>query len=92
MSGWSERDAAFLAEMGLAGYCQDIERLDVARLELQTLRLISERPALEGRIREAGARFQDRLREQEDLLASLIVGDPGAAPGARPLAARDPVA
>lgn len=89
--GYAKKNDVLLAEMGLADYCQDIERLDVPRLELQTLRLISERPALEGRIREAGARFQSRLREQEDLLASLIVGDPGAAPGAKPLAARDPV-
>jgi polysaccharide pyruvyl transferase WcaK-like protein len=88
--GYAEKNDVLLAEMGLAGYCQDIERLDVARLETQTLRLISERPALEGRIRQAGARFQSRLREQEDLLASLIFGDPSLAPGTKSLAARDP--
>ncbi len=88
--GYAQKNDVLLAEMGLAGYCQDIERLDVARLETQILRLISERPALEGRIRQAGARFQSRLREQEDLLASLIFGDPSLVPGTKSLAARDP--
>jgi polysaccharide pyruvyl transferase WcaK-like protein len=89
--GYAKKNDVLLAEMGLADYCQDIERLDVARLERQTLRLISERPVLEGRIREAGARFQSRLREQEELLASLIAGDPSPVSGTRSLDVRDPV-
>jgi Flp pilus assembly CpaE family ATPase len=76
--------------MGLADCCQSIERLDVALLETQTLRLISERPALEARIRRAVARFEGSLREQEDLLASLIVGDAATVQRAEPLVARDP--
>ena len=89
--GYAKKNDVLLAEMGLADYCQDIERLDVARLEMQTLRLISERAAREDGIREAGARFQSRLREQEELLASMIAGDLSPAPGTKPLPARDPV-
>jgi polysaccharide pyruvyl transferase WcaK-like protein len=89
--GYAEKNDALLAEMGLADYCQSIERLDVAVLEAQTLRLISDRPALEDRIQRAGARFESSLREQEDLLASLIFGDERAVRCAEPLDARDPV-
>jgi polysaccharide pyruvyl transferase WcaK-like protein len=88
--GYSVKNDALLAGMGLADCCQSIERLDVALLETQTLRLISERPALEARIRRAVARFEGSLREQEDLLASLIVGDAARAQRAEPLVARDP--
>jgi polysaccharide pyruvyl transferase WcaK-like protein len=86
--GYAKKNDALLAEMGLADYCQNIEELDVAILETQTLRLIAERPALEDRVREAGARFQSRLREQEGLLASMI-GDASVAEPARSLGARD---
>jgi polysaccharide pyruvyl transferase WcaK-like protein len=89
--GYSVKNDALLAGMGLADCCQSIERLDVALLETQTLRLIADRPALEARIRRAVARFDGSLREQEDLLASLIVGDAGTVPrAAEPLVARDP--
>ena len=90
--GYSVKNDALLAAIGLADCCQSIERLDVALLETQTLRLISERPALEARIRRAGARFESRLREQEELLASLIVGEAGTVHDARPLEAPDPAA
>ena len=87
--GYSDKNDSLLAEMGLADYCQNIEELDVALLETQTLRMISDRSVLEDRIRCAGARFQSRLREQEDFLAALIFGDAGRAPGVNPLATRD---
>jgi polysaccharide pyruvyl transferase WcaK-like protein len=48
--GYSEKNDALLAEMGLAEYCQSIEQLDVARLEEQTLQLIADRLALEDRV------------------------------------------
>jgi polysaccharide pyruvyl transferase WcaK-like protein len=41
--GYSVKNDALLAAIGLADCCQSIERLDVALLETQTLRLISER-------------------------------------------------
>ncbi len=88
--GYAEKNDALLAEMGLAEYCQSIERLDVGLLETQTLRLISERSALEDRIRQAGARFQRSLRDQEDLLASLIFSEASTVRRTRPLDARDP--
>jgi polysaccharide pyruvyl transferase WcaK-like protein len=88
--GYSEKNDALLAEMGLAEYCQSIEQLDVARLEEQTLQLIADRLALEDRVRRVGARFQRRLREQEHLLASMIFGEAAAMESVDPLDARDP--
>jgi polysaccharide pyruvyl transferase WcaK-like protein len=89
--GYAVKNDALLAGMGLADYCQSIERLDVARLETQTRRLIAERSALEAQIARAGARFDRSLREQEDLLASLIVGEAGILRATRSLDAPDPV-
>jgi polysaccharide pyruvyl transferase WcaK-like protein len=89
--GYSEKNDALLAEMGLAEYCQSIEQLDVARLEEQTLQLITDRLDLEDQVRRVGAHFQQRLREQEDLLASMIFGEAAAIESVDPLDARDPV-
>ncbi len=88
--GYAEKNDALLAEMGLADYCQSIEQLDVAQLETQTMQMISDRYALEDQVLRAGTRFESRLREQEDLLAALIFGDPGAVRCANPLDAPDP--
>lgn len=74
--GYAGKNDALLAEMGLADFCQHIERLDVARLEAQTTRLLSDRAIFERQIREAGARFEKKLGEQEDRLASLICDRP----------------
>jgi polysaccharide pyruvyl transferase WcaK-like protein len=82
--GYAEKNDVLLAEMGLGDYCQHIEDLDLERLKAQTMRLISDLPAISGRVVEAGARFQSRLREQEDLLASFICSDAGTVPGTKP--------
>jgi polysaccharide pyruvyl transferase WcaK-like protein len=89
--GYAEKNDVLLADAGLGEYCQQIEHLDVDRLKAQTLRLISEQPAIEERVRQAAARFQRSLREQEDFLASLIFGDRSAVQPARSLDAPDPV-
>jgi polysaccharide pyruvyl transferase WcaK-like protein len=70
--GYAGKNDALLAEVGLAAFCQHIERLDVDLLKSQTAQLISDRAAFEQRICDAQVRFQSRLSEQEDLLASLI--------------------
>jgi polysaccharide pyruvyl transferase WcaK-like protein len=87
--GYAEKNDVLLAEMGLGDYCQYIEDLDLERLKAQTERLISDLPAIEARVAEASARFQNRLREQEDLLASLICSDAGTLPSTRLAGAGD---
>jgi polysaccharide pyruvyl transferase WcaK-like protein len=70
--GYSRKNDALLAEMGLSDFCQHVEDFDLELLQAQTARLISDRAAYERRIREARTQFEVRLSEQEDLLASLI--------------------
>jgi polysaccharide pyruvyl transferase WcaK-like protein len=90
--GYADKNDALLAEMGLADYCQNIERLDVEHLEMQTLQIIADRASVEDRIRRAISRFEIRLREQEDLIASMIFGDSGAMLCASRSEARDSAA
>ena len=70
--GYAAKNDALLTEVGLAEFCQHVERLDVDLLEAQTARLISDRAAFERKLRDAQRQFQSRLSEQEDLLAALI--------------------
>ena len=70
--GYAEKNDALLRQVGLAEFCQDIERLDLDLLEAQTARLISDRTAFERKLRDARTSFQTRLREQEALLAAMI--------------------
>jgi polysaccharide pyruvyl transferase WcaK-like protein len=70
--GYAAKNDALLTEVGLAEFCQHVERLDVDLLEAQTARLISDRVAYERKLRDAQRQFQSRLSEQEDLLAALI--------------------
>jgi hypothetical protein len=58
-------------------------------LKAQTMRLISDRLGAEAGIAQAVARFEGRLREQEDVLLSLIRGDATRARGTALLDARD---
>lgn len=71
---YAGKNDALMAGMGLAGYCQPIERLDVELLQAQTRHLIADRPGLEQAIEKAGARLQARLREQEGMLSTLLRG------------------
>jgi polysaccharide pyruvyl transferase WcaK-like protein len=87
--GYAVKNDALLSEMGLADFCQHIERLDVELLKRQTTRLLSDRAAFERGVREVRAHFESKLREQEDLLASLICA-PLPLTGLRPDARRKP--
>jgi polysaccharide pyruvyl transferase WcaK-like protein len=72
--GYQEKNDVLLAEMGLAEFCQHIERLDVELLKTQTMRLLSDRAAFEHKICEVREHFKSKLREQESLLTPLIRG------------------
>ena len=85
--GYSEKNDDLLAEMGLADYCQNIERLDVLLLESQTLRLIAERAAS----RSGSARRACASKQPAPTGGRPGVADPGAAGSCSPRAlARDP--
>lgn len=72
--GYAKKNDVLLTEMGLAEFCQHIERLDVELLKTQTMRLVSDRATFERKICEVRTHFESKLREQESLLAPLIIG------------------
>lgn len=80
--GYQDKNDVLLAEMGLADFCQHIERLDLGRLQEQTIALIGRRADYERRIREVRSGFMQELGAQEEVLAALI-----GCPERQPLAA-----
>jgi len=68
--GYASKNDALLTEMGLAGFCQHIEELDVDRLILQFTTLLDARDDHEREIRERVDSYRRRLKEQEGLLAA----------------------
>lgn len=71
--GYAPKNDDLLAEMGLGAFCQHIERLDEALLRQQFLRLVEERREHAQQIPMRVTTCQDRLREQETLLARLLL-------------------
>ncbi len=71
--GYAEKNDVLLTEMGLAEFCQHIDRLDVELLKSQTMRLLSDRTTIERKICEVRAHFARKLREQESLLTPYIL-------------------
>ena len=72
--GYAEKNDALLREVGLAEFCQHVEHLDLELLKAQTARLIADRATFESKLRDALARFQTQLRDQEDTIADMIGG------------------
>jgi polysaccharide pyruvyl transferase WcaK-like protein len=70
--GYAEKNDALLTEVGLGHFCQHVEDLDVELLKAQTMQLLAERVAVSRRICGVLERFEGRLREQENILTSLI--------------------
>lgn len=70
--GYAPKNDVLLAEMGLEGFCQHIDRLDVEMLKSQTTQLLQNRAAFERKVRSVCAEFDAALREQEDLIGALI--------------------
>lgn len=64
-----------LDQVGAHGYFQMIEELDVERLKQQFVQLVGDRIRLERVIRDRVSYLQDKLREQEELLARDIFAD-----------------
>ena len=76
--GYAQKNDALLAQVGLSGWCQHIERLDVELLKVQLARMLAERSTVEGRIRQRIREFERRLQDQESILSRLIRHDNSA--------------
>jgi polysaccharide pyruvyl transferase WcaK-like protein len=72
--GYAAKNAALLSEMGLSEFCQHVETFDVEVLKAQVTKLIQNREFYEKGVRHANAIFEQRLRQQDCVLASTFLG------------------
>ena len=70
--GYAEKNDVLMAEMGLGGFCQHVERLDLDRLIEQFSQLVADRERYEPGIRKANLACQERLDRQDLLLAACL--------------------
>ena len=71
--GYGAKNQALMAEMGLDRFCQHIEGLDLDLLIHQFMELISHRHNLEQNIRNTNLLYEQRLQDQDLLLASSLL-------------------
>jgi polysaccharide pyruvyl transferase WcaK-like protein len=67
---YADKNDALMADMGLEGFCQHIERIDVNVLIDQFGKLVTDRERYKTRIRETKMSYQNRLRHQDEFLLS----------------------
>jgi polysaccharide pyruvyl transferase WcaK-like protein len=70
--GYAEKNDVLMAEMGLDGFCQHVERLNLDRLLEQFSRLIADRERYERSISKANLACQERLDRQDALLVACL--------------------
>lgn len=71
--GYADKNDALMAEMGLAGFCQHIERLDVDLLIEQFNQLIADRERYGRSVGRANRTVRERLDQQDALLAARVL-------------------
>jgi polysaccharide pyruvyl transferase WcaK-like protein len=71
--GYAEKNDVLMAAMGLHGFCQHIERLDVDLLIERFNRLIADRQRYEQDIDRVNRAFQECLGHQDALLAARVL-------------------
>jgi polysaccharide pyruvyl transferase WcaK-like protein len=70
--GYADKNDVLMAEMGLGGFCQHIERLSLDRLMEQFDQLLAQRARYERGIGEANLACQRRLEHQDRFLAARL--------------------
>jgi polysaccharide pyruvyl transferase WcaK-like protein len=73
--GYSPKNDALMAEIGMGRFCQHIERLDVDLLIDQFSELIADPERYARSIRNANLIYQERLNRQDALLATRFLSD-----------------
>jgi polysaccharide pyruvyl transferase WcaK-like protein len=74
--GYARKNDVLLADMGLGDFCQRIDELDVDLLIQQFTALVSGRKQHEQKIQKSNQAYQERLRQQDALLASRLLASP----------------
>lgn len=73
--GYEKKNAAVMATMGLAGFCQDIDELDLTRLNLQFDKLLNNKSFYEQQTRRRLDEIQRSMGVEEELLnLGLVAG------------------
>jgi polysaccharide pyruvyl transferase WcaK-like protein len=76
--GYSAKNEALLASMGLGEFCQHVESFDVELLKSHVMKLLEGREFYARQLREANSAFQKRLRRQDQILASSFLAAPAS--------------
>jgi polysaccharide pyruvyl transferase WcaK-like protein len=76
--GYSAKNAALLASMGLGEFCQHVESFDVELLKTHVMKLLKGREIYTRRLEEANSAFQKKLRRQEQILTSSFLATPAS--------------
>jgi polysaccharide pyruvyl transferase WcaK-like protein len=71
--GYAEKNDLLLTDMGLGEFCQHIERVDLELLSQQFQTLASNRGIYAQRISETNRAYQERLAQQDAVLASRLL-------------------
>ncbi|WP_029351187.1 polysaccharide pyruvyl transferase family protein [Bosea sp. 117] len=74
--GYAAKNDVLLGKVGLAGFCQHIEALDLELLTRQFAELVASRAELEAQIGAAVDGFRRRLAAQEDALLAGVLARP----------------
>jgi polysaccharide pyruvyl transferase WcaK-like protein len=71
--GYSKKNDALLAEMGLQQFCQHVETFDLDLLVRQVSQLLAERSRYVDLIRQGNLSLRERLRRQDKILETRFV-------------------
>jgi polysaccharide pyruvyl transferase WcaK-like protein len=71
--GYSKKNEALMADMGLGPFCQHVETFDLDELKRQFTVLVDQQERLTRQLRASNSRYTAALAEQEALLRSAIL-------------------
>jgi polysaccharide pyruvyl transferase WcaK-like protein len=71
--GYSKKNDALLAEMGLQHFCQHVETFDLDLLVRQVSQLLAERSRYVDLIRQGNLCLRERLHRQDEILATRFI-------------------
>jgi polysaccharide pyruvyl transferase WcaK-like protein len=77
--GYARKNDVLMAEMGLGGFCQHVEHFDLDLLMRQFRSLVADRAEHECAIRARVEIFEQRLRQQDEMLFRWLSGGETAA-------------
>ena len=71
--GYAQKNDTLLEQMGLSGFCQNVETFDVALLIEQFSALLADREQHEAQIRRVVDEYMGRLERQDEILTAALL-------------------